>query len=232
VHTLTDSDQATNALAWKPRRGWLIATAIGAIGASVVYVGTTVIGGVIVPGYSHVEDSVSSLTSPGGPFRAELGAGFALYNAAVIVMAIGLLKTSRPALPVRIATALLVVGSIAGVLMVEPFPQDPMGAPLTAPGVAHLVLAGFTALGLVAAAVLYGLAWRRDHVWRRMSAPSIGAAAVILVTGGVGAALVTSPVFGLLERVTQFSFLSWFAAIGVIALSAAHRQGQGRVATL
>ena len=53
---------------------------------------------------------------------------------------------------------------------------------------------------------------------------------VVLVTGGIGAAFVTSPVFGLLERVTQISFLTWFAVIGVTALAAVRRQGQERVA--
>jgi hypothetical protein len=51
---------------------------------------------------------------------------------------------------------------------------------------------------------------------------SLAAAAAILVTGGVGAAFVTSPVFGLLERFTQISFLTWFAVIGVTATRAIH----------
>jgi hypothetical protein len=228
VDTLTSDTLLTTDAGPAPHRGWLIATAIGALGASAVYIGTTLLGGAIVPGYSHVEDSVSSLTSPGAPFRAELGVGYAVYNAAVVVMAIGLLRTSRSSMPVRIATALLAIGAVAGVLMVEPFPQDPMGAPLTPPGIVHLILAGVTALGLVAAAVLYGVAWRRDPVWRRISTLSIAAGVVILVTGGVGAAFVTSPVFGLLERVTQVSFLAWFATIGVVAISAA-RQHDRRV---
>lgn len=230
VTTLARTDEHATATGPTPRRGWLIATAIGAFAASAVYIGTTVIGGAIVPDYSHVEDSVSSLTSPGAPFRAELGVGFALYNAAVVVMAVGIWRTSRPSLPVRIATAVLMLGSIAGVLMVEPFPQDPMGAPLTGPGVMHLVLAGVAALGLVAATVLYGVAWRRDPVWRRISTVSIIAGAVVLVTGGIGAAFVTSPVFGLLERVTQISFLAWYVVIGATALAAVRRQGQEHAA--
>lgn len=226
MSTITRDAPTEASTAPAPRRGWLVATAIGALAATAVYIGTTVVGGAIVPGYSHLEDSVSSLTSPGAPFRTGLGAGFAVYNAAVALMAIGLAKTSRPAIPVRIASVLLVAGAVAGVLMVEPFPQDPMGAPLTASGVVHLVLAGVTALGLVAAAVLYGVAWRRDPLWRGISTLSIVAGAVILVTGGVGAMFVTSPVFGLLERVTQLSFLAWFASIGVVAILAARRSGR------
>jgi hypothetical protein len=202
-------------------RRWLVATAIGSFAAVAAYVGTTIVGGAIVPGYSHLEDSVSSLTSPGEPYRLGLGVGYGLYNAAVALVAIGVLRTSRPSRRVRIGSTLLIAGAAAGVLMVEPFPQDPMGAPITPAGVVHIVLAGISALGLVAAAVLYGTAWRTDPRWRAIWWGSLAVAVAILVTGGVGAAFVTSPVFGLLERFTQISFLTWFAVIGVTATRAA-----------
>jgi hypothetical protein len=200
------------------RRGWLIATAVGALTASAVYIATTAIGGAIVPGYSPVEDSVSSLTSPGSPFREGLGVGYAVYNAAVAVMAAGLLVTSRRDGKVRLASTLLIIGSVAGVLMVEPFPQDPMGEPLTPAGTGHLVLAGVAALGLVAAAVLYGIAWRNDPLWHRIATLSVIAGIVVFVTGGIAAAFIASPIFGLLERTTQLAFLAWFAVIGVVAV--------------
>ena len=202
-------------------RAGLVGVAVGAFAAVALYVGTTVLGGAIVPGYSHVTDSVSSLTSPGAPFRGLLGVGYALYNAAVVVMAVGLLRTSRAVWPARVASGVLIAGSIAGVLMIEPFPQDAMGAPLTPAGVVHIVLAGLSAFGIIAAAVLYGVAWRSDPLWRGIAVFSVVAAAAILVTGGIGAALITSPVFGLLERVTQLSFLTWFAVVGVVAVRAA-----------
>jgi hypothetical protein len=202
-------------------RRWLVATAIGSFAAVAAYVGTTIVGGAIVPGYSHLEDSVSSLTSPGEPYRLGLGVGYGLYNAAVALVAIGVLRTSRPSRRVRIGSTLLIAGAAAGVLMVEPFPQDPMGAPITPAGVVHIVLAGISALGLVVAAVLYGTAWRTDPRWRAIWWGSLAVAVAILVTGGVGAAFVTSPIFGLLERFTQISFLTWFAVIGVTATRAA-----------
>jgi hypothetical protein len=207
------------------RRGWRIAAGIGALGAVAAYIGTTVVGGTIVPGYSHVADSVSSLTSPGAPHRGALAVGFAAYNVGVAVLGIALPLASRqPGAALRIAGWLLVACGAAGVLMLEPFPQDPMGAAVTPTGTVHIVLAGVSALTLVVATVLTAVAWRRDPEWSRLWKFSIAAGAAILVTGGVGAALITSPVFGLLERTTQLSFLSWFAAIGVVALGLARRR--------
>lgn len=200
-------------------RPWRIATGIGALGAVVAYVGTTLIGGAIVPGYSHVSDSVSSLTSPGAPFREALAVGFAAYNVGVVALGVALPRAMRtPTVPVRVAGWLLVACGVAGVLMLEPFPQDPMDAELTTGGMVHIVLAGVSAITLVAATILAAIGWRKDTHWSRLRTFSIVAGVAILATGGVGAAFVTSPVFGLLERTTQLSFLSWFAAIGVVAL--------------
>ena len=55
-----------------------------------------VLGGVIVPGYSHLRHSVSELTSPGAPYRRLLAFGFLLYNIAVALLGTGLLRSSVP----------------------------------------------------------------------------------------------------------------------------------------
>lgn len=203
----------------RPRLGTGLAlAAAGGIGAAAVYIGTVALGGAIVPGYSHVADSVSELTSPGAPFGSLLAVGFAVYNVAVIGLAAGIILASDRRRTTSVASVLLIACGLAGVLMIQPFPQDPMGSAVTPAGVVHIVLAGVSALTLVVAAILLGIGWRRDPVFGALSVPSFVAAAAILITGGVGAALITSPVFGLLERSTQLSFLAWFAAIGVTAL--------------
>jgi hypothetical protein len=205
-------------------RTGLVLAAVGGLGAAALYVGTVVLGGAIVPGYSHVTDSVSELTSPGAPYGGLLAWGFAGYNLAVILLAVGVRLASGTHRAVSAAVILLIACGLAGLLMIQPFPQDPMGSPVTPQGVVHIVLAGVSAVTLVVAAVLLGIGWRRDARFGRLSIPSFVAAAAILVTGGVGAALVTSPVFGLLERSTQFSFLAWFAAIGVTAAGRYRRE--------
>ena len=65
--------------------------------------------------------------------------------------------------------------------------------------------------------------WHEDASWKPLRRFSVIAAAAILVTVAIGAALVTSPVFGLLARLTQLSFLSWFASVGVLGLRRARR---------
>lgn len=141
----TNLNQPT--LARDRTRSWRLASGVGALAAVASYVGTTIVGGAIVPGYSHVADSVSSLTSPGAPYRAGLALGFAAYNLGVVVLGVALPRAHGVrSIPVSVAGALLVACGAAGVLMLEPFPQDAMGAPLTAAGTVHIVLAGVSAM--------------------------------------------------------------------------------------
>lgn len=209
------------------RKAGLLAAGIGGLAATVCYVGTVIAGGLIVPGYSHLSDSVSELTSPGAPYGAELAIGFIAYNVAVVAVGAGVLMSSRRSWLTAAAAVLLIATGVAGVLMIQPFPQDPMGTPLTAAGTGHIVLAGVSALGLVAATVLCAFAWRSDPVWGRVRWLSLGAGVAILATGAVGAAMIASPYFGLFERFTQVSFLTWFTAVGVTGLRAiaADRRG-------
>lgn len=201
----------------------LVLAGVGGVLASFCYVATVLLGGAIVPGYSHLRHSVSELTSPGAPHRTLLAFGFLLYNVAVAVLGVGLLRSSAPSRWSRIGGVLLVVCAVAGVLQLEPFPQDPMGSPITTAGTVHIALAGLSALSLVVALLMFARAWRTDPVWMPLRRFSVIAAIAILVTGGIGAIFVTSPVFGLLERLTQLSFLSWYAAVGVLGLRRANR---------
>lgn len=193
-------------------------TALGGLAASVLYVGSTALGGLLVPGYSQVRDSVSSLTSVGTPHRLWIALGFAAYNVALGLMAAGLLGTSRRSRASTAAGWLITAAAAAGILMLEPFTEDPVGTPLTPFGVGHIVLVAVSALGIVAAAFLYAWAWREDPRWRRLSRPSLIVGILVLVTGAIGSAAITTPVFGLLERLTPLTLLVWFAAIGVTAL--------------
>jgi hypothetical protein len=199
-------------------RGGLLLTGVGGVLAAFCYVATVVLGGAIVPGYSHLRHSVSELTSPGAPYRTLLAVGFLLYNLSVALLGAGLLRSTAPSRWSRIAGVLLLLCAAAGILQLEPFPQDPMGSPITAAGGVHIALAGLSALSLVVALMMFAAAWRKDPIWTPLRHFSVLAAVAILITGGIGAALITSPVFGLLERLTQLSFLSWFAAVGILGL--------------
>ena len=78
-----------------------------------------------------------------------------------------------------------------------------MGSPTTTAGSVHIALAGLSAMSLVASLLMFARAWQKDPVWMPLRRFSLIAAIAILITGAIGALLVTSPAFGLLGRLTQ-----------------------------
>ena len=204
-------------------RSGLVLAGVGGVMATLCYVATVVLGGAIVPGYSHLRHSVSELTSPGASYRTPLAVGFLLYNVGVALLGAGLVRSSVPSRWSRVAGVLLIVCAVAGILMIEPFPQDPMGSPITAAGSVHIALAGLSAMSLISSLLMFARAWHNDPTWMPLRRFSVIAALAILMTGAVGALMVTSPAFGLFERLTQLSFLSWFGSAGVLGLRRARR---------
>lgn len=179
------------------------------------------IGGAWVPGYSHLVDSVSELTSSSGPHRWGIAWGFVAYNAAFAVMALGLWRTVRRSTASTVGTVLWLVIAAAGIAMVSAFPQDPMGTDLTATGTVHLILAGIAALGLIVSAFVWSRAFRQDDAWAGLSRGSFWFGWAILAVGGTGAALggMVPDLFGLGERFTMVTYLGWFLWLSVGALS-------------
>ena len=191
-----------------------------ALAAVTCYVGATVLGGLLDRSYSHVSDSVSELTSNGAPNRLVLGLLYVAYNLGVVMMVVGLWRSSRLSRAVRVGLGLLLAVAAMGVVMIVPFPQDPMGTAITTAGTVHIALASLSSLALVVAAFVLARGWRQDPRWHGLARPSLGAgiALVLLAPPGFWAAASGSPYFGLAERVVQAVFLGWFAVIGAYAL--------------
>lgn len=202
-----------------PRHRAAIAGWLG-LAAVALYLGSMIIGGIIVPGYSHIENSVSELTSSAGAHRWGLAWGFAAYNVAFAGMGVGIAKSMLRTRALVAAVALWFLVAVAGVLMVTVFPQDPMHTDLTARGTGHVILAGVAALGLIVSAFLWSRAFRADASWAGLARPSFWFGWAILGIGGVGGILggAVPSIFGLGERFTMVTYLSWFTVMAIAAL--------------
>lgn len=198
---------------------------VGAAGivAVTTYVAATVVGGLVHPGYSHVADPISELTSSAAPHRAALAAAYVVYNLACAVLGWALWRRAPHSRLLRVVAWLSVTGAVAGIGQVTWFPQDTIGAAGTSGAVSdagrvHLVLAGVSAAVTVATTILAGLALRRDLHAPRASRASFWCAGVILVTGPLAAAAVGGDLMGLAERAPIGTFLVWLAILSVWAL--------------
>jgi len=200
------------------RRSVLLALAAGS--AVALYLGSMLIGGAIVPGYSHLADSVSEMTSSSGAHRWGLAWGFSAYNVAFAAMAVALWRSVRRSTASLVGTLLWLVIAAAGVAMVTAFPQDPMGTSLTPAGTGHVILAGVAALGLIVSAFVWSRAFRNDDAWAGLARGTFWFGWAILAVGGTGAALggLVPDLFGLGERFTMITYLGCFAWLGAGAL--------------
>ena len=187
------------------------------------YIIPTLVGGLLRPGYSHLLNSVSDLLASGAPNKIYLMIPFTLYPIFLSIFGFGLFAVlkSKP-LPLNSPTGLIgfiLIGAcmgILGILTMTIFPQDPHGAPMTTPGLMHLILVGIQAISAMAAILLIGL-WFRSNGFTGYFIYSIISLAVLLVTGIISMIGATqgSQFIGLFERLNVGAIMQWLIVIGI-----------------
>ncbi|HEX9388416.1 MAG TPA: DUF998 domain-containing protein [Anaerolineales bacterium] len=190
------------------------------VSAAVIYIGTVLLGGLLRPGYSHISMAISELVADGAPNRALLSSLFLVYNALLSVFGTGLLlkvnSRSRGWVSGMIGSLALLLVGLAGILMEVAFPQEPGGAATTFAGIMHFVMAGVAALGTMVAILMLAFWFKNISALKGYVVYSLISVAVIFLSGGLGAAAMAnhSPLFGLIERITIFTFTLWMFVIG------------------
>lgn len=197
--------------------------------AAVVYTGTVILGGWLRPDYSPISMAISELVADGAPNRTLLSSLFLLYNILVSLFGIGLFLNVKNQSQGRVSgmagsLALVAVG-LAGILMELVFPQEPGGTTMTFAGTMHLVMAGVASLGTMVAILFLAISFKHQPVLKGFVVYSMISVAVIFLSGGMTAAAMAnhSPLFGLIERITIFTFILW---LFVSARKLAQLEGQ------
>ena len=190
------------------------------VSAAIIYMGTVILGGLMRPDYSHISMAISELVADGAPNRSLLSSLFLLYNVLLTVFGIGLFfkansQTDRKMSGIVGSLALILVG-LAGILMELVFAQEPGGTATTFTGTMHFVMAGIASLGTMVAVLGIGLWFRNVPVRKPYVLYSILSVAIIFVAGGSSAVAMAnhSPLFGLIERITIFTFTLWMFVVG------------------
>src|SRR6266508_696980 len=83
-------------------------------------------------------------------------------------------------------------------------------------GIMHFVVAGVAALGTMVAILMLAFWFKNISALKGYVVYSLISVAVIFLSGGLGAAAMAnhSPLFGLIERITIFTFTLWMFVIG------------------
>lgn len=188
--------------------------------AAIIYVGTVILGGLLRPNYSHISMAISELVAAGAPNRSLLSSSFLLYNLLVSLFGVGLCIQANSQPRGRISgimgSLILILVGVAGILMELVFPQEPGGTATTFAGAMHFVMAGVAALGTMVAILMLAFWFKNVPALKGYALYSLISVVLIFVSGGLGAAAMANhhPLFGLIERITIFTFTLWIFVIG------------------
>jgi hypothetical membrane protein len=181
--------------------------------APLLFVFMTILGGALRPGYSHIEDTVSELMSPGSPNRVLLSVIFTAYALLLICFGVGLLRfvgtSAQPARTAALGAWLFIAAGVINVSIATVFPQDPWGSPITFPGMMHFILSGVIGLLQLVAVFLLGIWLRRTGLSPALGAYSLVNTAALVISLAFFLKMTDTSMIGLAERIMILVGLAW-----------------------
>ena len=186
----------------------------------IIYILNVVLGGIITPNYSHIENAVSELTQRGAPNIVVLSALFVLSAVLILLFGIAIMmRYHSQSRRVYAGGVMIVVYGIFAALLATIFPQDPIGGESTFPGTMHLVVAGLAAFVIMGLILLIGLGMDQRTGWYRFKLYSIITVIAVFVFGASTPILIMNKIeiLGLFERLTQLAYLQWFVVFAAIS---------------
>ncbi|MDF1548884.1 MAG: DUF998 domain-containing protein [Bacteroidales bacterium] len=187
----------------------------------IIYILNVMLGGIITPNYSHIENAVSELTQRGSPNIVVLSALFVLSTVLILFFGIAIMmRFQSQSRRVYTGGVMIVVYGIFAALLASIFPQDPIGGESTFPGTMHLVLAGLTAFLIMGLILLIGLGMDQRTGRSNFKLYSIITVILVFVFGASTPILIMKEIelLGLFERITQLAYLQWFVVFATYLL--------------
>ena len=196
------------------------AFAVCGIISPLLYLIMVIVGGALIPGYSHITETVSELLVAGAPNRSLLATLMISSSVLGILFPIGLHRGINEGRGSKVGPTFLIIASVLGIFTTY-FPQDPGGPPVTFAGTVHVVLLIPMVILSLGAFIAF---WRRlksDSLWSGYDRYSLITFIVAIPLGVISAVSLDSPYVGLLERISVAVILQWgfFMAIKLFRLS-------------
>lgn len=190
--------------------------------ASLIYVATDILAGMLWEGYSFTSQAISELSAIGAPTRPLVVTLGIIYD--VLLIAFGLcvwVLAGGQRRALRLIGGLLVGIGAIGLVWAPLFPMHLRGAEMTFTDTMHWAISGVVVLLILVMIALGVIAYRK---WFRVY--SIGTLVTLLVVGmwsifvggGQIAAQQPTPFFGVMERITVYGYLAWAAVLAIVLL--------------
>ncbi len=198
--------------------------------ASLLYVGTDILAGMLWEGYSFTHQAISELSAIGAPTRPLVVPLDLAYDVLVIAFGLGVWGYSRKR-ALRFVGGLLVGMGAVGLVQVSFFPMHLRGAEVTFTDIMHGILAGVHVLLFLLAmgfgATAYGKRFRLYSIGTLLTLIVLGAVSGFMAGAQITVQGFTTPPqwFGAIERITIYGSTLWVVVLAIVLLRArAHVQ--------
>lgn len=191
---------------------------LGGALAPIIYIVASIIGGLLLPEYSHIKDSVCDLLRTGAPNKALLDTLMIISNLLTILGCYGVIVTHKKNMN-RLVNAGVILMLVAGVLsflsskvFILPT-QDEM----TISGIIHITIVGVSALITMVVTLLIGFVIHKHEGWKFFKIYSIITFLVIFISGGLSPVIAAKgiPLMGLFERLAVGAYFQWVIVLFV-----------------
>lgn len=191
--------------------------------ASLLYLGTDLLAGLRLMGYSFAAQSISELSAAGSPTRSLVVSLTLVAHALMIAFGCSVWRAAGQALLPRLVGGLVIANVVAGLIAILFFPTRFGERPIFgSPGVIIMLLSvTFFVLAMVIGAVAYGS-------WFRILSIAIPVSYIMLAVLRFATATISSagsavPLVGAQERTMSYSFLLWVIALAIYLLQLSSR---------
>jgi hypothetical protein len=190
--------------------------------APILFIFTTILGGAMRPGYSHMSNTVSELFSPGSPNRFLLSSLHTLFTVLLLFFGIGILKfiqrySKSKRLGIIGVSAFIAMG-VLNFLTATIFPQDAWGAPPTFFGEMHLILSGFISILSILYILLIGVWFHQTGISRNFRTYSFATVVAVVISAGWFITSYGRQIMGLSERLTILVGFKWTFILALLIL--------------
>lgn len=190
--------------------------------APLLYLGTDLLAGKLLKGYSFSAQSIGDLGAAGSPMRSLFVVLTLVSSAFMIAFGVGVWQTVSPAILPRIVAGLILGNVVTGLAATLFFP-NPFGVrpDFGTPGVLLMFL---SVLCFVLAMVIGAMAF---HSWMRILSIAIPATYILLAilrfATAASSVAGTTMLIGTQERTMSYSFLIWVTALAIYLLMISSR---------
>jgi hypothetical protein len=166
----------------------------------ILYTLLWVLGGILVPGYSHIRDDVSSLMAVDAYRRLFFHSFIIISSILLLIFYIGLHWGVNNGKGSIVGPILFIISSFLGVLVACFFPLDAGGEITSWRGKMHLILIVISGILIIAAMVLMFFRFRFTDDWKGFGIYSLVSAPVTLILVIVTGYFTGGEYMGLAER--------------------------------